>query len=254
MIQSDNRRTEILYGYHPVAEALAAGRRRIWELYLCGQKTSARKDRLLDLARQRGAAVQIVPCSQLDSLAGTAQHQDIAARVSPLPLTLLEQTLTGDAQALDRRIWLLLDNLVDPHNLGAIVRTALCAGLFAVIIPKDRSVPPTPAVSKASAGALEHVCLVSVTNLADTAKRLKQRGVWVVGLDGQARQSVFDADFKGPLALVVGSEEKGIRPWVKKQCDYLVSIPQFGRISSLNASVAAGVVIYEALRQRRADK
>jgi 23S rRNA (guanosine2251-2'-O)-methyltransferase len=147
-----------------------------------------------------------------------------------------------------------LDNLVDPHNLGAIVRTALCAGLFAVIIPKDRSVPPTPAVSKASAGALEHVCLVSVTNLADTAQKLKQRGVWVVGLDGQARQSVFDADFKGPLALVVGSEEKGIRPRVKKQCDYLVSIPQFGRISSLNASVAAGVVIYEALRQRRADE
>jgi len=250
-LKPEKPRTEILYGYHPVAEALAAGRRRIWELFIAGQKPAARKDELLDLARQRGIAVHAVDPSQLKRLTGTDLHQDLAARVSPLPLIPLEQTLAGDAKTLADRIWLLLDNLVDPHNLGAIVRTALCAGLWAVIIPKDRSASPTPSVSKASAGALEHIPLVSVTNLADTISRLKAMGVWVVGLDAAASQSAFEADLKGPLALVIGGEEKGIRPWVKKQCDFLVAIPQFGRISSLNASVAAGVVIYEAIRQRR---
>jgi 23S rRNA (guanosine2251-2'-O)-methyltransferase len=250
-LKPEKHRTEILYGYHPVAEALAAGRRRIWELFVRGPKPAAHKDQLLEQARQRGATVRVVDSSQLKGLAGTALHQDIAARVSPLPLTPLAQALAGDPKALADRIWLLLDNLVDPHNLGAVVRTALCAGIWCVVIPKDRSAPPTPAVSKASAGALEHICLVSVTNLADTLKRLKALGIWVVGLDAAAELSVFKANLKGSLALVVGGEEKGIRPWVKKQCDFLVSIPQFGRVSSLNASVAAGVVIYEAIRQRR---
>jgi 23S rRNA (guanosine2251-2'-O)-methyltransferase len=145
---------------------------------------------------------------------------------------------------------LLLDNIMDPHNLGALVRTALCVGIDGVIIPKDRSVWPSPAVSKASAGALEHIRLAKVTNLVNTIKALKKKGLWILGLDSAAKRSIFISDLKGSIAMVIGGEEKGIRPLVKKQCDVLMSIPQKGHINSLNASVAGAVVMYEAFRQR----
>jgi 23S rRNA (guanosine2251-2'-O)-methyltransferase len=145
----------------------------------------------------------------------------------------------------------LLDSIVDPNNLGAIVRTAHCVGADALVVPKDRAVGAIPAVSKASAGALEHTRLCRVTNLVGTIQWLKKRGVWVAGLSMQADQTVFQANLKGPLALVVGGEEKGLRPLVRQHCDFLVSIPLRGRVDSLNASAAAAVVLYEAFRQRQ---
>jgi 23S rRNA (guanosine2251-2'-O)-methyltransferase len=147
----------------------------------------------------------------------------------------------------------VLDGIVDPHNLGAIVRSALCAGVAAVLIPKDRCAGPTPAVSKISAGALEHIRLVQVTNLVRSLAILKSHGRWVAGLDRRAPLSIFSADMRLPLALVIGGEERGLRTLVRKTCDLMVSIPQSGGIDSLNASAAAAVALYEIRRQRGVD-
>ena len=146
---------------------------------------------------------------------------------------------------------LLLDNIMDPNNLGALIRTALCVGVNGVIIPKDRSAQPTPTVSKVSAGALEHISLSRVTNMANTIKMLKENGLWIAGMDKISTESIFTCDMKAFSAIVIGGEEKGIRPLVKKQCDMLLSIPQTGPLDSLNASAAGAVVMYEAFRQRR---
>ena len=145
---------------------------------------------------------------------------------------------------------LLLDQIVDPQNFGAIVRSAHCAGMHGVIVPKDHSAPPSAAVSKASAGALEHIRLAEVTNLVATIGELKAKGLWIAGADRWGAQSIYETDLKGPLAIVIGGEEKGLRPLVKKNCDFCISIPQVGPVGSLNASAAAAVIIYEAFRQR----
>jgi 23S rRNA (guanosine2251-2'-O)-methyltransferase len=145
---------------------------------------------------------------------------------------------------------LLVDSIQDPRNLGALIRTAICAGIQAVVIPKDRAAGPLPSVSKASAGALEHMVVTRVTNLASAMDAIRKAGIWIAGLDINASTTIFASDLTGPLALVVGGEEKGLRPLVKKKCDQTVVIPQTGAIDSLNASVAGAVVLYEALRQR----
>jgi 23S rRNA (guanosine2251-2'-O)-methyltransferase len=146
---------------------------------------------------------------------------------------------------------LLLDNIMDPHNLGALIRTALCVGIDGVIIPKDRSAQPSPTVSKASAGALEHISLSRVTNMVDTIKMLKKNGLWIAGMDKMSTESIFTCDLKGFNAIVIGGEGKGVRPLVKKHCDILLSIPQIGPLDSLNASVAGAVAMYEIFRQRQ---
>jgi len=140
---------------------------------------------------------------------------------------------------------------VDPHNLGALLRTALCATLSGVIIPKDRSAEPSATVSKSSAGALEHIRLATVVNMVNTIKELKKNNIWIIGLDKDGDQSIYENDFTGNIALIVGGEESGIRPLVKKNCDFLSVIPQNGPVSSLNASVAGAIAIYEAYRQRQ---
>ena len=170
--------------------------------------------------------------------------------MSPLPVDTLESVLGDRTQPPGGCLVVLLDGIVDPHNLGAIVRTAHCVGADALVIPRDRAAGATPTVSKTSAGALEHTRLVPVTNLAGSIQWLKKQGVWVAGLAAQAEQTVFQADLKGSLALVIGGEEKGLRRLVREYCDYLISIPLLGRVDSLNSSAAAAVVLYEAFRQR----
>jgi 23S rRNA (guanosine2251-2'-O)-methyltransferase len=156
------------------------------------------------------------------------------------------------AQAGDDTLFLLmLDNIVDPQNLGALIRTALCVGIDGVILPKDNCAPPTPAVSRASAGALEHIKLSRVTNLVQTIKLCKNRGLWIMGLLKDAEQSIYAGDLTGSIAMVLGGEQKGLRPLVRKKCDFLFSIPQQGPIDSLNASAAGAVTMYEAWRQRQ---
>jgi 23S rRNA (guanosine2251-2'-O)-methyltransferase len=247
-------KTEILYGLHSVKEALSAGRRDLIELYLDRtQAKSARLQGLLETAEARGVIIRVLDSGQLAALVGGVARQAVALRASAYPLMDLASAIdpadpTGSGPVL------VLDCIMDPHNLGAVVRSALCAGAAAVVIPKDRSAPPTPAVSRISAGALEHIRLVQVTNLVRCLDRLKSRGRWVAGLDRRAPLTIFGADLTLPLALVIGGEERGMRTLVRKTCDLMVSIPQSGLIDSLNASAAAAVVLYEIRRQRGIDR
>jgi 23S rRNA (guanosine2251-2'-O)-methyltransferase len=242
-------KTEILYGIHAVNEALAADRRKMIEIFVEQGKEASRLEPMLGAAAARGVPVKRVPEGQLASLAGSAAHQGVAARVSAFVLRELADVLST-ASGQVPSLLLALDSLQDPHNLGAVLRTALCAGVEAVLVPKDRSAMPTPAVSRISAGALEHTGLVQVTNLVRSLEQLKERGMWVVGLDRAAPQALFMADLTVPLVLVIGGESSGMRPLVKRTCDMRVSIPQQGPLDSLNASAAAAVALYEIRRQR----
>jgi 23S rRNA (guanosine2251-2'-O)-methyltransferase len=244
-------KSEIIYGIHPVFEALNAARRHIFELFVEKKKVSHRVTKVIALAESRNLPLKKIDSDQFDALPGTSAHQGVAARVSSYPFAALDDMLDPEDIAAGTCGLILLDNLQDPNNLGAIVRTASCAGINGIVVPKDRSVYPTPAVSKASAGALEHIKITRVTNMARTVTLLKERGLWIFGTDQAAEQSLFACDLTGPAAFVIGSEHKGIRPLVKKKCDVLISIPQSGPIQSLNASVAAGIVVYEAFRQRQ---
>lgn len=246
-------KTEILYGVHPVTEAIRAGRRKVIGL-MTADKSSPRLASLTELARSAGIAVEKRPAADLKAMTGIDGHQGVAARVSPYPV--LELSAPGQASDLSQGapFFLLLDSILDPQNLGALIRTAVCAAVDAIILPKDRSAVPSPAVSKASAGALEHARVIQATNLVRSMALLKDAGVWITGLDRAGDASIFRSDLKGPVALVIGGEEKGIRPLVKKHCDFLATIPQTGPIDSLNASAAGAVAIYEAFRQRHLDK
>lgn len=244
-------KTEILYGIHPVYEALSTGRRRVYEIYLTKEKKTGRLGPIMSLAESRGISQQTIGIGDFKALVGPVVHQGVAARVSPYSLTALTD-IRQTVQARDGKFFLLmLDNIVDPQNLGALIRTALCVGIDGVILPKDNCATPTPAVSRASAGALEHIQLSRVTNLVATIKLCKNNGLWIMGLQKDAEQSIYTGDLSGSIAIVLGGEQKGIRPLVRKNCDFLFSIPQQGPVDSLNASAAGAVAMYEAWRQRR---
>jgi len=238
------------YGIHPVFEALKAGRRDFFEVYIAKDKTSKRIDKLVAIAESMKVPVERVEPLTLKSMTGTDLHQGLGARTGPFPISEISDIFDGVQTDDENHLLLLLDNIMDPHNLGALIRTALCVGVDGIIIPKDRSVPPTPAVSKSSAGAMEHIRLARVTNMVNTIKDLKEKGLWIAGMEKTSDKSIFFSDLTGPVAIVIGGEEKGMRPLVKKHCDFLMSIPQTGQVNSLNASVAGAVVMYEAFRQR----
>jgi 23S rRNA (guanosine2251-2'-O)-methyltransferase len=233
-------KTEIIYGIHPVLEALRAARRRIDEIYLAKGATSKRLAKIDDLALSQSIAVTRIDMSRLSRKTRTEQHQGVAASVGEFPLTPLNTVIARHEPRTQKPFLIALDHIVDPHNLGAVIRSALAVDVDGIVIPKDRAAGPTPAVSKASAGMLEHARLTRVTNLAAAIKSLKKKGLWLFGLDQAAGQSLYGADLSGAIALVIGGEEKGIRPLIKKNCD----------VDSLNASVAAAVAMYEVYRQR----
>ena len=241
---------EIIYGFHPVYEALRANRRTFQEIYIIQQKKSRRIDRIVLAASTKNLPIRRVDRATFQTIAGNALHQGIAAKVTLYPLVDIADLVDGARTGNHPAFILLLDNIVDPHNLGAILRTAVCVGVDGVVIPKDRSAFPTPAVSKISSGALEYIRLAQANNLVRIIKILKERGTSIVGLDQNAVNSIFATDLTGALGLIVGGEEKGIRPLVKKNCDCLISIPQMGKVGSLNASVAGAIVMYESYRQR----
>lgn len=242
-------KTEILYGIHPVNEAIRAQKRKIYEIYVTKERNQKRFEHIIDFHETANIPVKEVKTDRLKEIAGTDFHQGLCAKVSEYLLEPFDDILDGIKPG-GNGFLLLLDNIVDPQNLGGLVRTALCAGAEAVVITKDRSASPTSAVSKASAGAMEHMTLSRVTNMVNAIKEIKQKGFWIAGLDAGADMNLYDCDFRSPTALVIGGEEKGIRPLVKSSCDFLVSIPQKKGISSLNASVAGAVVMYEVFRQR----
>ncbi len=214
---------------------------------------SDRQARVVALAEAQGVAWSSSPPEQLRAASGSAHHQGVAAVVSRLPDDRLETVVRDAGLVTDSPLVVLLDGIVDPTNLGTIIRTAHCAGVHAVVVPNDRAAGATPLVSKISAGALEHTRLCRVTNLAGTMQWLKKRGFWVAGLAMEAEQTLFQADLRGSLALVIGGEGKGLRRLVRSYCDFIVSIPMQGRVNALNASAAAAIVLYEAFRQRCTD-
>jgi 23S rRNA (guanosine2251-2'-O)-methyltransferase len=244
-------KTEVIYGIHPVLEGLKADRRDFHQIYVLDQKISKRIRQIVSLADSRKIEIKPIQRPKMKEITGTDQHQGIGASVDAYPLVELSDLLGRLHRRQDDPFLLLLDNVMDPSNLGALIRTALCVGTDGIILPKDRSASPTPAVSKASAGALEHAVMVRVNNLVNVVKLLKKEGVWIIGLDQIADKSAFKSNLKGPVAIVIGGEGKGIRPLVKKNCDFLISIPQQGPVESLNASAAGAVAMYEVFRQRQ---
>lgn len=239
---------DILYGLHPVLEAQRAGRRRFREILVAANRPGKNLRQVLRQAEAEHIPITRKTREKLEALTGAQTHQGIAARVSPFAAAPCSE-LFASPSGRDR--FLFLDGIKDPQNLGALIRTALCTGTKGVIIAKNRQAAPTPAVSKASAGALEHVLLARVANLVQAMKDLKKSGGWIIGLDAKARESLYETDFRGTVGIVVGGEEAGIRPLVRRECDFLAHIPMAASgVSSLNASAAGAVVLYEAFRQQ----
>lgn len=244
---------DYIFGRNPVLEALRAGR-PINKLMVAKGSSHGSIREITALAKERKILLQFVDKKQLDFLAGEDTHQGVLAQASSKDYSDWEEVLAEVKAKNEDPFFLVLDGVEDPHNLGAMLRTCDAAGVHCVIIPKHRAVPLTSGVAKAAAGAVEFVPVARVTNLASTMESLKENGFWVIGTDASADQEIYQADLKGPLALVMGSENKGLGKLIREKCDALISIPMRGSLNSLNVSVAAAVVIYEALRQRSARK
>jgi len=242
---------EILYGRNAVHEALRAGRRHCENVLLAeGIQESGTVARILALAEERGIPLKHVPRRQLDQL-GSVNHQGVAAQVGPYPYAELDDMLHLAQQRGEPPFLLLLDCLQDPQNLGTLLRTAEAVAVHGVVIPRRRAAQVTPAVSNASAGAVEHLLVVQVTNLVRAMAELKKQGIWIVGLEcALEAQDYHETDLNMPLALVVGSEGRGLRRLVRERCDLLIQLPMRGSINSLNASVAGSIALYEAWQQR----
>ncbi|MCM2312691.1 MAG: 23S rRNA (guanosine(2251)-2'-O)-methyltransferase RlmB [Steroidobacteraceae bacterium] len=240
----------VAYGIHAVRVLLTRHPERVRRVLLAGGRDAGRLAEIRTLAQGAGVQVAGADDALLEKLAAGERHQGVVAEVVPRagdPETQLEEALEAAGPA---PLLLVLDGVQDPHNLGACLRSADAAGVAAVIVPRDRAAGLTPVVRKVAAGAAETVPLVAVVNLARTLRDLKERGVWLVGTDDTADKTLYDADLKGPLGLVMGSEGEGMRRLTRECCDLLVSIPMAGAVESLNVSVATGVVLFEAVRQR----
>ena len=236
----------IIVGRNPVTEALRSGR-EIDKLMVSSEEGSMKK--ILAMAKERRIPVMKVEKSAIDRIAEGKAHQGVAAYVSAYAYAELEDIFRIAEERGEDPFIIILDNLEDPHNLGAIMRTAECAGAHGIIIPKRRACGLTEVVAKASAGAIEYMPCVKVTNIVQTIEELKERGIWVAACD-MGGQEYYKADLKGKLAVVIGSEGFGISRLVKEKCDFVVSMPMVGRITSLNASNAAAIIIYEVRKQR----
>lgn len=240
----------VVYGIHAVRVLLTRQPQRVRRVLLAGRRDAGRLAEIRALAQRAGVQVVNADEAQLGRLAEGERHQGVIAEIVPQagdPETQLEEALEAAGAA---PLLLVLDGVQDPHNLGACLRSADAAGVAAVVVPRDRAAGLSPVVRKVAAGAAETVPLVPVVNLARTLRDLKGRGVWLVGTDDAADKTLFDADLKGPLALVMGSEGEGMRRLTRECCDLLVSIPMAGAVESLNVSVATGVALFEAVRQR----
>ncbi|MGB7731335.1 MAG: 23S rRNA (guanosine(2251)-2'-O)-methyltransferase RlmB [Candidatus Acidiferrum sp.] len=245
---------ERLTGIHAVREALEAGS-AFDRIVIAKGRQDTRVEEIVQLARGRGIAVRFEDRGQLDRLANTRDHQGVVAMVAArAPATLEDIIATANQAKGQQGLIVLLDGVEDPHNLGAIVRTALAAGAHGVVIPERRAVGLTDAVARASAGALAHLPVAKVTNLARAMEDLKEAGYWLVGLDEAGEKSYTEVDYTTPTGIIMGGEGSGLHELTRKRCDFVVSLPTTGPVKSLNVSVATGVVLFEALRQRRAAK
>lgn len=244
---------QYLAGKHPVLEALKAGR-TLNKIWLSNQAQKSLVQPILEEAKGRGVVVQYADKRKLDSLAPGIQHQGVVAQAAAVSYAEPEELLARAAERGEAPLIVLLDEVEDPHNLGSILRSVDCTGAHGVIVPKRRSASLTAVVAKTSAGAVEYVPVARVSNLAQTIDRLKEAGVWIAGAAGEAKDDVYATDLTGPIAIVIGSEGKGLSRLIREKCDFLISLPMFGKLNSLNASVAAGIILYEAVRQRLAKR
>ena len=241
---------EWIAGKHAVQEALRSGR-TIHKLWIAEQAQKHLVQPIAAEAKKLGITVTYADKRKLDQMVPGIPHQGVVAQAAAQAYVRVEDLLARAKEKNEAPFLLILDEIEDPHNLGSILRSADCAGVHGVIIPKRRSVGLTATVMKTSAGAAEHVAVARVTNLAQTIEKLKENGVWVAGADVAAEQDVYKMKFDMPLAMVIGNESKGMGRLIKEKCDFLVKLPMLGRLNSLNASVAAGVLMYEVVRQRR---
>jgi len=248
-------RTTEIFGVNPVLEALRAGKRPLQEITIAEGAKDARLRELIELARAQNVPIHHAPRVSLDRATGNARHQGVVARVAAVRYADPEDLLNAvTARDEDRApLFVVLDGVEDPHNLGAVLRTADCAGVDGVFIPERRAAGLTETVAKASAGAVEHVPVARATNLSRLIDQLKERNVWVVGAAAEAPMDYTEWDWTRASAVVMGSEGAGLHRLVRESCDALVKIPVLGQIESLNVSVATGVILYEVIRQRNAS-
>jgi len=237
----------LIYGINPVAEALRSDRCRIREVWVAQGRSSRGLEGIISMAQSQGVPCRKAERSQLDSLTKGAPHQGVVGSIDYFNYADLDEVLQREE---GEPFLLVLDGIEDPRNLGALIRTADACGAWGVIIPKDRAAGITPAVAKGSAGAVFHIPVVRVVNISATLRRIKERGMWVIGAAAEAQTEIYARDLTVPLAVVIGGEGRGMRPLVKKECDLLASIPMRGKINSLNASVAGSIILYEVIRQR----
>jgi 23S rRNA (guanosine2251-2'-O)-methyltransferase len=243
-----------LTGIHAVREALEAAR-PLDRIVIAKGRQDTRTEEIVQLARKAGVPVRFEDRGQLDRLANSKDHQGIVAMAAARPASSLEDIIAAANGANSAKgLIVLLDGVEDPHNLGAIVRTSLAAGAHGVVIPERRAAGLTDTVSRASAGALSHLPVAKITNLARSMEELKEAGYWLIGLDEKADKAYTEVDYTGAVGIVLGGEGDGLHELTRKRCDFLVSLPTVGPVKSLNVSVAAGVVLFEARRQRSSKR
>lgn len=241
--------SDYIVGRNAVREALRSGR-TIQRLFITNDKVQGSLQEIIGLAKDKGIELRRVDDKQLSKYADGVVHQGVVALAAPVKFADLGEVLQNWSS--DKApLLILLDGIEDPHNMGAIIRTAECCGATAVLIPKRHTAPINATVAKTSAGALESIPLVQVGNVAQTIEELKKQGFWVLGAHMEGQQTLYQADLTSPLVLVIGNEGKGLSRLTKERCDFLVTIPMYGRINSLNASVAAAILMYEVVRQRQ---
>jgi 23S rRNA (guanosine2251-2'-O)-methyltransferase len=238
-----------IYGINAVAEALKARSRAFQWVGVAKERHDLRLQRVVEECRRQGVALRFLSRAELEDMAGNNAHQGVVAVTSAKQYSGLDDVVDGKRGHYS--LVVVLDGVEDPHNLGAIVRTADAAGADGVVIPERRAAGVTAIVTKASAGASEHLPIARVTNVSRTLDELKAKNLWIVGLDERGPESYDALDYNMDCAIVLGAEGKGVHELVRRKCDHLVSIPMLGKVSSLNVSVAAGVVLYEIVRQRR---
>jgi 23S rRNA (guanosine2251-2'-O)-methyltransferase len=238
-----------LAGVNSIMEALR-GKRKVHKIYVQEGRAGKKVEELLRLAQKKGIFCQYVDKERLDGIYTSANHQGIVAQVDNYEYSSVDEILEQAALSGQEPFILILDGIEDPQNLGSIIRTAECAGVHGIIIPQHSSAEVTAAVVRASAGAVEHIRIARETNLVSCIQRLKEQGLWVVGASMEGSQEYFHSQLPSPTALVIGGEGTGIRRLVRQNCDLLIRIPMLGSIASLNASVAAGLIMYEVMRQR----
>ena len=241
----------LVYGLHAVRTLLLKAGGRVRRLQVDARRDDPRMREVLQLAQQHGVKPERVDAKYLVARVGDVSHQGVLADLEPLPPWHEDELVEAVAGAIDPLV-LVLDGVQDPHNLGACLRTADACGALAVVVPKDRAASMNATVRKVAAGAAETMPLATVTNLARTLKLLKDAGQWIIGADMQGKELCWQADFTGSKALVMGGEGDGLRELTRKSCDVLVRLPQAGSVESMNVSVACGMMLYEAVRQRQA--